>query len=172
MTTLSRRQIKHCVRVSILASLIVQALPTSAGTSTQYKYDARGRLIEVSDNNKAVYYILDEAGNRTRVSNTPLAPPPPMPDPVINSFIAPDSVSRPSNITVSWSSSNTSYCKFAIFGDSSNYSNLPTTGSLTFYLYENTGIQIECFEGEKSAAQGKIVRISGGTSPGGPINQN
>lgn len=169
MTTLSRRQIKHVYSVLILAALSVQALSAKASTSTQYKYDARGRLIEVSDNNKSVYYVLDEAGNRTIVSNTPPAP---MPDPVINSFIAPDSVSSPRNITVSWSSSNASYCKFAIFGDSSNYSNLPTTGSLTFYLYENTGIQIECFEGEKSAALGKIVRISGGISPGGPINQN
>lgn len=117
-----------------------------------------------------MYYVLDEAGNRTQVSNTPPAP---VADPVINSFIAPDSVSSPRNITVSWTSSHASYCTFAIFGDSSNYSNLPTSGSLTFYLSENTGIQIECFEGDKSAALGKIVRItSGGGGPGGPGNQN
>jgi YD repeat-containing protein len=142
----------------------------SASTGTQYTYDARGRLVEVSDNNKTVYYVLDAAGNRTSVSNTPPTTAPAL-DPVINSFIAPDTVSRPGNVTVSWNSSHASYCAFAIFGDSSNYSNLPVVGSLSFYLFENTGVQIACFEGSKSAAMGKIIRISsGGTGPGGPLN--
>ena len=156
--------------IALAMGLLSISSSVNASTGTQYTYDARGRLVEVSDNNKTIYSVLDTAGNRTSVSNTPPAP---APDPVINSFIAPSTVSGPGNVTVRWNSSHTSYCTFAIFGDSSNYSNLPVVGSLTFYLSENTGVQIKCFEGNKSAAMGKIIRISsGGGGPGGPSNRN
>src|SRR5688500_980983 len=52
-----------------VAALIPISAPHAAQT-TQYTYDALGRVISAIDGNgKKVVYIYDSAGNRTRVSN-------------------------------------------------------------------------------------------------------
>ena len=132
---------------------------------TQFKYDARGRLIKVSDNaSKEVYYELDDAGNRLSVSDSP--PQPTLP--IITSFYSPSSVSSVgASITVSWGSTDTTHCELT--AGSTTYSNLPTTGSQSIKIYQNTGVTLTCFNGGNSDTEGKLVRLVSG---GGGMNRN
>ena len=68
--------------ISILA--IATAMPAQASETITYKYDAKGRLIEVKrigtvNNNVNTTYSHDKADNRKNVTTTgsPNAPPPP-----------------------------------------------------------------------------------------------
>jgi YD repeat-containing protein len=128
-----------------------------ADSVTQYKYDARGRLVKVSDDaSKSMNYQYDEAGNRTQVGNSIV-----MLVPVITSFSAPNTVSSVGAFaTISWASQDATYCALAIFGDSSDYPSLSTSGSQSVRMYENTGVAISCFNGSESDSEGKIIRVS------------
>jgi YD repeat-containing protein len=139
-----------------------------ADSVTQYQYDARGRLVKVSDNaSKEINYTYDDAGNRIKVTDVSSAP---APDPVITSFVAPNTVpSVGAYATITWASTGASYCSLAIFGDSSSYPNLATSGSQSIRIYEDTGVTITCFSATKSASAGKIIRIASG---GGGMNNN
>lgn len=56
--------------VSAAALLAALSAPALAAETTQYTYDALGRVISAIDaSGKKVVYTYDSAGNRTRVSN-------------------------------------------------------------------------------------------------------
>ena len=137
-----------------------------ADSVTQYQYDSRGRLVRVSDNaNKEVNYTYDDAGNRVKVTDVSAVP---APDPVITSFVAPNTVPNVgAYATISWASTGASYCALAIFGDSSSYPNLPTSGSRSIQIFEDTGVTITCYSATKSASAGKLIRTASG---GGGMN--
>lgn len=153
--------------MSFVLSAICASNTYAQDNVTQYKYDARGRLVQVTDNaGTEVHYTLDDAGNRTNVSDTPYTPPPATP-PVVTSFTGPSTVSRSGALaTLSWVSTNATHCALAEFGDYSNNPNLPTTGSISIRIYEDTAFTITCYFGESSDSKGKLIRIA---SSGGPL---
>lgn len=64
---------RKLIAVAALAfiGLPLSFLPADAGTTT-YKYDAKGRVIEIDYPNGAVVkYSYDNAGNRTQMVKTP-----------------------------------------------------------------------------------------------------
>ena len=157
---------KNSKRLSlgILLSIISSSNSFAQDNVTQYKYDARGRLVKVTDNAGAeIYYALDYAGNRTNVSDTPYNPP--TTPPIVTSFTGPSTVNSSGTfVTLSWSSTDTMYCALAKFGDYSSNPNLPTSGSTAIRIYEDTAVTITCYYGELSDSKGKLIRVesSGG----------
>ncbi len=62
---------KSLAVATVAAVLLMTAGGALAGTTT-YKYDAKGRLVEVDYPNGAVVtYTYDAAGNRTQTTKTP-----------------------------------------------------------------------------------------------------
>jgi len=158
-------------KLSIILSISILAFSMSlqaADPVTTYKYDARGRLIQVADDsNKQINYAYDEAGNRVSVADHEVSA---ATQPVITSFIAPNSVaSYGANATISWATTDAVYCALGIFNDYSNYPNLPTTGSQTIKIFENTGVTVVCYNGTLSASAGKIIKLNRGPT-GGVLN--
>jgi YD repeat-containing protein len=55
-----------------LAAIGVCASPEAAAQTSQYRYDAHGRLVRVTYNDgSATHYVYDAAGNRTQVVHSP-----------------------------------------------------------------------------------------------------
>lgn len=160
----NKRNIHKVSLITLTISLMWTPLVTNADSTTVYKYDSRGRLVQVSNNlNEKIYYKLDDAGNRAVVSNSePTNEVPTIPK--ITLFSAPNEVAVGSFATIRWQSTNTTYCSLAIFGDSSAYSNLPVNGSVSIRINENTGVSLSCFSGDENDTEGKIIRT---TSTGG-----
>jgi hypothetical protein len=74
---------KLAYRLAVVA-LLIPSVTASAAETITYKYDAKGRLIEVKrtgtvNNNVTTTYTHDKADNRKNVTTTgsPNAPPPP-----------------------------------------------------------------------------------------------
>jgi YD repeat-containing protein len=130
---------------------------------TEFKYDARGRLVKVSDDGvNEIYYTLDDAGNRINVSDTPYTPPSATP-PEVTSFTGPSTVSRSGTwVTLRWSSTGTTHCALAEFGDYTNNPNLPTSGSTSIRINEDTAMTITCYNGSDSDSMGKLIRVDSG----------
>ena len=133
---------------------------------SKYTYDARGRLIKVTDGSEnQVNYTLDDAGNRLNVSggSTPTPPDPVTPAPVllpiITTFNSPSSVNRSGAwITISWTSTNTTHCALAEFGDYSSYPSLSTSGTQSIRIYEDTAITLTCYKGSNSDSKAQLIR--------------
>lgn len=149
----------HISKLILFSSLAVTvSLPlASQEFVTQYKYDARGRLVEVKDNDgKIVSYALDDAGNRTSVQNSeaPSTPPPVEESQLITSFTGPRIVEKVGqSITLRWTSEGTSRCSLA------NYSNLPSNGSKSFKIGADRSFILTCYGlGEEDTA-GITVRL-------------
>jgi len=51
----------------VVVGLLAASIPLQAA-ETAYQYDARGRLIEVTQGTQEHNYVYDDAGNRTQVS--------------------------------------------------------------------------------------------------------
>jgi len=132
---------------------------TAQANTTQHIYDARGRLIEVSNASAAatMYYKLDKANNRIATSNTPI------PDtPVISSFSAPASVAKQwAPATIKWTSTNSTHCSIAVGGDPNAYPNLPTSGSQAVPMPETTAVVVWCHNNGLSTSNGRIIKVNG-----------
>lgn len=127
-----------------------------ANNVTQFEFDSRGRLVKVSDHtNTEVSYQLDDVGNRTSVADNTVTP-------SITSFSAPDVSSSGRYTTVSWTSTGTSHCTLAVFGDTSGYEHLEPSHSVSVRITENTGVSVRCYAGEQYASRGRIVKVTGG----------
>lgn len=148
----------HISKLILFSSLAVTvSLPlASQEFVTQYKYDARGRLVEVKDNDgKIVSYALDDAGNRTSVQNSeaPSTPPPVEESQLITSFTGPSVVEEGHWATLQWTSVDTSHC--AIGG----VTNLPSNGSRSYHIKSDKSFILTCYGlGEEDTA-GITVRI-------------
>lgn len=132
---------------------------------TKFQYDARGRLVKVSDGGtNEIYYNLDDAGNRLDVSDSPSQPI----LPIITSFSCPSTVnSSGASITVTWLSTDTTHC--TLIGSNINHSNLPTSGSQSIRIFHDTSVILTCLNGGDSDTQGKLVRLV--TGGGGGMNK-
>jgi hypothetical protein len=107
----------------------------------------------------AATYVLDHANNRLSVSDQTA----PTLAPKITSFVAPATVNQAGDsATVSWTSTDSTHCAIAIFGDYSTYPNLPKNGSVNVIIYENTGMTLSCYYSSLSASTGKIIRVLSG----------
>lgn len=141
-----------------LLALCVASTETYANT-TQHIYDARGRLIEVSNASisSTVYYKMDDANNRIATSNTPI------PDtPVISSFSAPASVAKKgASASIKWTSTNSTHCSIAVGGDASMYPSLPTSGTQAVVMLDTTAVVVWCHNNGLSASQGRIIQVNG-----------
>lgn len=72
------------VRLSMTALLLATTTSASAAETITYKYDAKGRLIEVNrtgsvNNNVTTNYTHDKADNRKKVTTTGSSNPSPQP---------------------------------------------------------------------------------------------
>ena len=67
--------------------------------TTQYSYDARGRLIQVVKDSEKINYSYDRAGNRMKVDN---GTKPPVISPTISQFSAPATVPANTWATITW----------------------------------------------------------------------
>lgn len=72
------------VRLSSIAALLATTGPAFAAETITYKYDAKGRLIEVKrtgsvNNNVTTNYTHDKADNRKKVTTTGSSNPSPQP---------------------------------------------------------------------------------------------
>ena len=142
---------------AVSASQSVTVTIPSGNDVTQFEFDARGRLIKVTDNsNIEVVYMLDDAGNRTSVADTTVTP-------LITSFIAPDVEKSGDFSTISWTATNASHCTLSIFGDISGYEYLEPISSQSIQITENTGVSLKCYAGEQYASAGKIIKIGTGS---------
>ncbi|WP_196138970.1 RHS repeat domain-containing protein [Aliikangiella sp. G2MR2-5] len=132
-----------------------------ASSSTSYQYDARGRLVQVKNSaNEEINYTYDKAGNRSAVTNGGAVE---TPEPIISSFSVPSSVASAGDwATVSWVSQNAISCELARNGSTNGYTDLPTSGSRSFRVFESMIVKITCVNGSKSAFQSKMIRISSG----------
>ncbi len=66
------RGFSKSLAVATLASIVLAMAGGALAGTTTYKYDAKGRLIEVDyPNGTVVTYTYDAAGNRTQTTKTP-----------------------------------------------------------------------------------------------------
>lgn len=146
------------VYLSLLPLIILSNEAIATDKVTQFKYDARGRLIQAADDaGREVNYTYDDAGNRVSVFDETAAQ---ILEPVIHSFNAPSTVKSPgSYATISWGATDAVYCALALFDDYSTYPNLPTSGAQSIQIHSNTAVTLTCFNGPKSDSQGKLIRI-------------
>ena len=157
--------------LGILFTTIYSSHSMAQDHVSKYTYDARGRLVKVTDGSEnQVNYTLDDAGNRLNVSGSstpvtpdPVAPVPVIPAPVtlpiITTFNSPSSVNRAGAwITISWTSTNTSHCALAEFGDYSSYPSLSTSGTQSIRIYEDTAITLTCYKGSNSDSKAQLIR--------------
>lgn len=156
----------HISKLILFSSLsAVVSLPAASQEYvTQYKYDARGRLVEVKDNDgKIVSYALDDAGNRTSVQNSDTPSTPPVEESqLITSFTGPRLVEKAGQIiTLSWTSENTSHCSLPNSGSVSlaSSSSLPSNGSKSFKIYQDTSFVLTCYGLGKEDTAGITVRL-------------
>jgi len=144
---------------STVIFLIVSALCVSSVQATdpviKYEYDARGRLVKVSNNlDEELYYTLDAVGNRIEVSDTP----PQLANPQITNFTGPSSVSSAgSPATLTWVSTDTTHC--LLEEDQASYADLASSGTKTIQIYTSTGVTLTCYNGDLSVSKGKFIRL-------------
>lgn len=142
-----------------LSLLVSSGVVYDADTVTQYQYDPRGRLIQVSDSSaREINYTYDEAGNRVTVADETAGAP------VITSFTGPMSVSTAgASVTLSWTSTGTRFCEL-ISPEVGDTLNLPVNGSKSIGIYQDTGVTLKCYNGTQYDSAGKLIRFSGGGS--------
>ncbi len=148
--------------IACVFSLLIHPLPLKAQDLVNvYSYDARGRLVKAADQaGRVVEYQLDAAGNRVAVFDQTAE----TLTPVITSFVAPSTIASGAFATITWKSSHTTYCALAIFGDYSQYPNLPVNGSASVRISENTAVKITCYLSNLSVSASKIIRLSSGVN--------
>lgn len=147
-----------CLLAVVFSLNLISGGLSAADSVTEYQYDSRGRLIQAkNDVGKKINYHYDDAGNRVSVTDGVVAP---VLDPVITSFSAPKNVTfSGASALVSWVSENASSCALAIFDDSSSYPSMPTTGSQTIRIYQDTAVTVTCTNGTQSASAGRTIRL-------------
>jgi YD repeat-containing protein len=148
-----------------LTSIALTPISQAQDYINLYKYDARGRLVSVTDSSsKEIKYAYDDAGNRIAAADETQSL---TLEPTITSFTGPSSVLSGASVTLSWTSTSTSYC--GLYSDSFSYPNLSASGSKSFNVYQNTAVTLTCYKNDVTVSQGKLIRTtsSGG---GGPLN--
>jgi YD repeat-containing protein len=100
--------------LAIIVGLVLPNVATEAAT-TQYQYDALGRLRQVvHDNGIVTSYTLDPAGNRTQVADTPPAPP------SAPASISVGTSSVTGSVTVTWGAASGVVTAYELYESSSN----------------------------------------------------
>lgn len=137
---------------TFLAFALVHSVALCASSAT-YRYDARGRLIQVLDNSHhQIDYHYDAAGNRLFITNENPTPP------TIVELNGPIFTTKYTTVNISWLSTNAVSCDLTSNMD--NYLNLPTVGSLNITITDDTGIILKCYGYGNYSTKGKLIRIS------------
>jgi len=98
------------------------------------------------------------SGGSTPTTPDPVTPAPVL-LPIITTFNSPSSVNRSGAwITISWTSTNTTHCALAEFGDYSSYPSLSTSGTQSIRIYEDTAITLTCYKGSNSDSKAQLIR--------------
>lgn len=154
-------------------------LSYAQSATTDYTYDARGRLVKVENASSDVSYSYDDAGNRTSVTATST---PPSGGggggtPTIDSFSDPRMVMSGRSFSVSWQSSNTTTCEISVsptdgtspmmtMSSVTTYPNLATSGSRSLTLYQKSNVMLTCGNGSSSASVNRVVDVMPGNEVG------
>ncbi|MEX1222719.1 MAG: RHS repeat domain-containing protein [Idiomarina sp.] len=155
-------------------------LSYAQNASTDYIYDARGRLIKVDNASGEVNYNYDDAGNRTSVTATST---PPSGGgggggtPTIDSFSDPRMVMSGRSFSVSWQSSNTTTCEISVsaadgtspmmtMSSVTTYPNLATSGSRSLTLYQTSNVMLTCRNGSSGVSVNRVVDVMPGNEVG------
>ncbi|CAB0151298.1 hypothetical protein PSI9734_02405 [Pseudidiomarina piscicola] len=149
----------------VLISLLFIPLIAVAQTTSTFKYDSKGRLVEVDNGTTFIEYAYDKAGNRTAVGNERLDQ---LMGPVITEFEVPMMASGVGDNTyVSWASTNTTSCAITFENQVNSYTNLPSSGSHYIRVFASGAIFLQCVDGSESAESSSYIFYQSGG--GGPI---
>ncbi|MEX1221395.1 MAG: RHS repeat domain-containing protein [Idiomarina sp.] len=149
---------------------LYSGLSYAQSASTDYTYDARGRLIKVDNASGEVNYNYDDAGNRTSVSATNTAP---TGTPTIDVFGTPAMVNSGEVFSVFWQSSNATACEISVSAANGTsfmmamssptiYQSLSPDGGRLLQITEKSNVTLTCTNGTESVSVNRVIDINSG----------
>lgn len=148
-----------------LCALTLMTHSAVAQNTSTFKYDGKGRLVEVDNGDKFVAYAYDKANNRKAVGNERLDE---LTQAVITKFEVPSmAFGLGDNTPVVWESLNTDSCALSFENQITRYNDLPSSGNLMVRVFTSGAIFLTCENAtERVETSSYIFYQSGG---GGPI---
>ena len=128
------------------------------GPITKYGYDARGRLIHIDDDKGiSATYALDTAGNRMVVQDQTA---PPLSPEITMLTPNPDTVTKPTEVTISWKAKNTSACSLRLNRGNGEPEVISGggSGSIKAIISSQTGVILTCVYRDQSKSLANIIK--------------
>ena len=155
--TLKAKSFKAGMTDSPQSSAVFTVTPLN-GPVTQYGYDARGRLIHIDDDKGvSATYALDIAGNRMVVQDQTA---PPLSPEITMLTLYPDSVSKATQVAISWKSKNATACSLKLNRGTGEPEviNGSSSGNTKAIISSQTGVILTCVYREQSKSLAKIIK--------------
>lgn len=155
--TLKAKSFKAGMTDSPQSSVVFTVTPLN-GPVTQYGYDARGRLIHIDDDKGvSATYALDIAGNRMVVQDQTA---PPLSPEITMLTLYPDSVSKATQVAISWKSKNATACSLKLNRGTGEPEviNGSSNGNTKAIISSQTGVILTCVYRDQSKSLAKIIK--------------